>query len=161
MKKPTFLNASLYAAALLSLSVLLAQCSNAAEEGRNDTAAATETAMAEAPVHKASDPLERGAELYLSYCKICHGAQGQAGPMADLLKIPPPDLTQIAARRDGNYPEELVFDIIKGNENLKGHGGLMPVWGETFRESENLETEEEVNAEVRKIVAYLKTLQEG
>ena len=151
----------LWPAGLLGMALLMAQCSDAAEESSSKADAEKEAAMAEAPVRKASDPLERGEELYLSYCKICHGAQGKAGPMADLLKIPPPDLTQIAARRDGNYPEELVFDIIKGSENLKGHGGPMPVWGETFRESENLETEEEVNAEVRKIVAYLKTLQEG
>lgn len=159
MKQPTFLNAALRLLCLCGLPLLLAQCVNTAEKNEADTS--QQEAVTEAPVHKAADPLERGEELYISYCKICHGAEGVAGPMADLLKVTPPDLTQIAARRNGEYPEALIFDIVKGNKELKGHGGAMPVWGETFRESENLETEAEVDAEIRKVVAYLKTLQEG
>lgn len=159
MKQPTFLNAFLKTLCVLGLPLLLTQCVNTAEKNEADTS--QEETVTEAPVRKAADPLERGEELYLSYCKICHGKEGVAGPMADLLKVTPPDLTKIAARRNGEYPEALIFDIIKGNKEVKGHGGTMPVWGETFRESENLETEAEVDAEIRKVVAYLKTLQES
>lgn len=157
MKKPTFVKAVLTSLCLSGLVFLMTQCVNTAE--KNEADASQEETITEAPVHKAADPLERGEELYLSYCKICHGAEGVAGPMADLLKVTPPDLTKIAARRNGEYPEELIFDIVKGNKELKGHGATMPVWGDTFRESENLETEEAVDAEIRKVVAYLKTLQ--
>lgn len=159
MKKPTFLNAALTFLCFWGLAFLMVQCVNTAE--KNEAGSEPEEAVAEAPVHKAADPLERGEELYLSYCKICHGESGKAGPMADLLKVTPPDLTKIAARRNGDYPEDLIFEVVKGSKKLKGHGGEMPVWGETFRESENLETEEEVDAEIRKVVAYLKTLQEN
>lgn len=157
MKKPTLFNAVRTTLGLLGFSILLTQCVNTAE--KNEAEASKEDAVTETPVRKAVDPLERGEELYLSYCKICHGADGVAGPMADLLKVTPPDLTKIAARRNGEYPAGLIFDIIKGNKKLKGHGSAMPVWGETFRESENLKTEAEVDAEIRKVVAYLKTLQ--
>ncbi|MEQ8705696.1 MAG: cytochrome c [Phaeodactylibacter sp.] len=159
MKKPTFLNAILTTTFFTGLALMMTQCVNTAEENAADTS--SEETVAEAPVHKAQDPLERGEELYLSYCQICHGEQGVAGPMADLLKVTPPDLTKIAARRNGEYPEGLIFDIVKGNKELKGHGTTMPVWGETFRESENLKSDAEVDAEIRKVVAYLKTLQEG
>lgn len=159
MKQPTFVNAVLTSLCLMGLAFLMTQCVNTAE--KNEAGTSSEETVAEAPVRKAADPLERGEELYLSYCKICHGADGAAGPMADLLKVTPPDLTKIAARRNGEYPEALIFDIIKGNKELKGHGAAMPDWGETLRESENLESEEAVDAEIRKVVAYLKTLQEN
>ena len=124
MKSRTYSKTFLWLSGLFSVTLFLAQCTNSAEQ---KAIAETETTTQEAPVHKASDPIERGAELYLSYCRMCHGTDGEQGPMADLLKGTPPDLTKIAARRNGTYPEALVFDIIKGKKALEAHGGEMPV----------------------------------
>jgi mono/diheme cytochrome c family protein len=76
-----------------------------------------------------------GAALYKSYCAVCHGLHGKGdGPMAAFLKIPPPDLTQIAHRNDGKFPREAVAKVISGEEPRRsGHGPReMPVWGPIF-----------------------------
>jgi len=157
MKRITKQNKAIY---LLSLAVFLftatfttTSCGEAPPAEESDT-------VEEAPVHKASDPLARGEELYVSYCKICHGMKGEEGPMADMLKVQPPDMSLIAARRDGNFPEEEIRKIIDGTEQVKGHGhGDMPIWGKVFKKAEDLETEAEMQEEFKKIVMYLESIQ--
>lgn len=103
--------------------------------------------------------LASGEELYVSYCMICHGEQGN-GSMAELLTVEPPDLTKIAARRGGEFPEEEIFQIIDGRQTLKGHGTReMPIWGLTFKNSEKLKNEKQVEKNIQNIVDYLKTIQ--
>lgn len=54
--------------------------------------------------------------------------------MATSLKIPPPDLTRIAARNGGVYPQARVERIVSGEEEITaGHGTrAMPIWGPIF-----------------------------
>jgi mono/diheme cytochrome c family protein len=104
---------------------------------------------------------EKGRELYVSYCQICHGEGVNEGPMADLLKVHPPNLMQISQRRGGQFPEEEIARIIDGRERLDGHGTLdMPIWGETFPTSEGLQRPREVRDAVENLVAYLKIIQQ-
>lgn len=76
-----------------------------------------------------------GPALFQAYCAVCHGsdARGQ-GPMAASLKVASPDLTRIAERHGGVYPEALVESIIAGDKPLPGGHGTraMPVWGPIF-----------------------------
>ena len=59
----------------------------------------------------------RGDNLYGMYCASCHGEDAKGhGPMAKWLKVPPPDLTRIAARNGGTFPLERVDRIISGDE---------------------------------------------
>jgi len=77
----------------------------------------------------------QGPALYRSYCASCHGADATGGgPMARALKVPPVDLTRIAARNGGMFPLPRVSRIISGEEQLpSGHGTrAMPVWGPIF-----------------------------
>jgi mono/diheme cytochrome c family protein len=77
----------------------------------------------------------RGDNLYRAYCASCHGKDAKGnGPMAVWLKVPPPDLTRIAARNGGTFPLERVDRIISGEEALpSGHGTrAMPIWGPVF-----------------------------
>jgi mono/diheme cytochrome c family protein len=77
----------------------------------------------------------QGDNLYKTYCASCHGEDAKGnGPMAAWLKVPPSDLTRIAARNGGNFPLARVDRIISGEEALpSGHGTrLMPVWGPAF-----------------------------
>jgi len=77
----------------------------------------------------------RGENLYKAYCSSCHGQHAKGnGPMAVWLKVPPTDLTRIAARNGGTFPLERVDRIISGEEALpSGHGTrAMPVWGPVF-----------------------------
>jgi mono/diheme cytochrome c family protein len=70
-----------------------------------------------------------GPALYNAYCAVCHGTT-----MAASFKVPPPDLTRIAARNGGVYPQARIERIISGEEALpSGHGTrAMPVWGPIF-----------------------------
>lgn len=152
----TLSNGLLLAAALL----LLPQCANNASS-ESDESESQNMASAQDQIQKASDPIERGKELYISYCQICHGKDGETGPMSEELKVYPPDMRKIAARNGGEFPDERVFEIIKGEKEVTGHNRAdMPLWGDTFRESEGLASDEAVNEEIRHIVAYLKTIQE-
>jgi mono/diheme cytochrome c family protein len=77
----------------------------------------------------------RGDNLYKAYCASCHGVDAKGnGPMAAWLKVPPSDLTRIAARNGGTFPLARVDRIISGEEALpSGHAtGAMPVWGPVF-----------------------------
>jgi mono/diheme cytochrome c family protein len=82
--------------------------------------------------------VRRGAREYREACAVCHGRDGTGeGAMAELLSVPPPDLTRLAERNGGVFPFERVFRIIDGREAVEGHGTRdMPVWGRTFRREE-------------------------
>lgn len=75
-----------------------------------------------------------GKDLFREYCAVCHGVDGKgAGPAAEALKKNPPDLTQMARRHDGRFPESDVLKILKGEASITAHGsGEMPVWGSVF-----------------------------
>jgi len=103
-----------------------------------------------------------GEELFVSYCAICHGTDGKgAGAMTEHLKLPPADLTKIAARRGGNYPTEQIYQIIDGRVPVAGHGtGDMPIWGNTLKESEKLKNEKQVRQSIDNLVEYLRGIQQ-
>jgi len=76
-----------------------------------------------------------GPALYTAYCGVCHGKDGRGGgPMANSLKMAPPDLTRIASRNQGRFPLTRVQTIISGEQPIvAGHGTRdMPVWGPIF-----------------------------
>ncbi|MDJ0820951.1 MAG: cytochrome c [Paracoccaceae bacterium] len=74
-----------------------------------------------------------GQEVFSQYCATCHGATGAGdGPMAALMTTSIPDLRQLAARNDGEFPMLRVIHIIDGRTELRAHGGPMPVYGTLF-----------------------------
>ena len=103
--------------------------------------------------------VELGKDLYIAYCNFCHGKYGDAS-VGDLLKVRPPDLTLIAQRRGGTFPDDEIYKIIDGQEALEaGHGNReMPIWGETFANAENVD-EVMVPKKIYQLIAYLKTIQ--
>jgi mono/diheme cytochrome c family protein len=72
-----------------------------------------------------------GAQMFKEYCAVCHGPSGKGdGPVATALKVPPPDLTTLAQRHDGNFPDDYVSNVLKNGVKNPAHGsGEMPVWG--------------------------------
>ena len=109
---------------------------------------------------------EVGREYYLRYCAVCHGTDGRGkGDYANLLSVPPTDLTTLAKRsNDGQFPASDLAEVIDGRRNIRAHGDPeMPVWGERFSESDERNPNEEaaVRSEVRFLVDYLRTVQEG
>lgn len=102
-----------------------------------------------------------GGALFNTYCAVCHGGAAKGdGPLAASLKDKPKDLTIFAKTNGGTYPAELVSKIIDGREAVKGHGGKdMPVWGDAFKASIEVQNEQAVKARIDALVRYLGTIQ--
>jgi len=111
---------------------------------------------------KAQSPVAEGGEWFKSYCVICHGEKGDGkGIMVDQLEAAPADLTTIAQRRNGVFPDEEIAKIIAGKEDVPGHStGEMPAWWDTFKKSEGITDDKVVEEKINHIVAYLKTIQQ-
>ena len=92
-----------------------------------------------APASAAQDQVvAEGRADYETYCLACHGATGRGdGAMAEILVVPPTDLTTIAARNDGRFPFWRVYRIINGREAVAGHETFqMPLLGQRFQQDE-------------------------
>lgn len=79
----------------------------------------------------------QGRSLFKAHCAACHGVDAKgSGPMAQSLKVHPPDLTRIAARNGGKFPLARIERIISGEDQLPAAHGTreMPLWGPIFSE---------------------------
>lgn len=105
--------------------------------------------------------VERGASSYRAHCALCHGKSGEGdGPLADQLRIAPPDLTRLARRNSGKFDSEMVQRIIDGRWPVKGHGGPeMPIWGDVFLEPRKGYSRDAVRKRIVELAAFLATLQ--
>ncbi len=74
---------------------------------------------------------------YKDNCASCHGASGKGdGPVQSFLVKPPSDLTRIAQRNGGKFPQELMWEVIDGrwSGDTGPHGAReMPVGGNEFK----------------------------
>jgi mono/diheme cytochrome c family protein len=102
-----------------------------------------------------------GKQTYVEYCAVCHGANGRGiGPAASTLKTPPADLTTLAKRHDGKFPDEYVAEIVRFGKPVQAHGSAdMPVWGPIFGLRDN-SNEVAVRRRIKNLCEYLATLQE-
>jgi len=75
-----------------------------------------------------------GADEYYRLCAVCHGEGGRGdGPMARVLKTPPPNLTLLAKNNGGHFPFLRVLEMIDGRSMIEAHGSRdMPIWGESL-----------------------------
>jgi mono/diheme cytochrome c family protein len=121
--------------------------------------ALTACASGETPRQEAA----AGERLYKVSCAACHGADARGtGPVAPLLTVPVPDLTRIAQRRGGEFPELEIFRIIDGQSDLAGHGPRhMPVWGYEFfgDDADDEVAHRRATDKVDRLVAYLRSIQ--
>jgi mono/diheme cytochrome c family protein len=101
-----------------------------------------------------------GAGLYQRFCASCHGRTLNGdGPVAQSLAVAVPDLTRIAARHGGTFPDNWVYRVIDGRESLMAHGPRdMPVWGvELWREQgADVVAGQKTRDLIEQLVAYLK-----
>ncbi len=83
------------------------------------------------PGAAAAQDAQAGYGLFEMHCAQCHGTEAQGdGPMAELLSISPPDLTQLV--EDGRFPMARVARQIDGRDPMLAHGGTMPIYGRAF-----------------------------
>jgi len=106
---------------------------------------------------------ELGRESYLQYCAACHGADARgSGPVGPSLKTAPADLTGIAQRREGKFPESEIANLIDGRSMPAVHGTReMPVWGRRFSAAlgGGEVGEEGVRGQLLILLEYLRSVQ--
>lgn len=107
--------------------------------------------------------LTSGQLEYQQYCASCHGRDGKGkGPMADLLRTAPADLTQLSKKNGGQFPFWRVYRTIDGREEVMAHGTRgMPVWGAHFLTQEGGQPldEHRVLGRILALVYYLESIQ--
>jgi mono/diheme cytochrome c family protein len=102
----------------------------------------------------------KGDVLYQANCASCHGMSGKGdGPAAPALKGPVPDLTQIARRNGGKFPEMQVYSVLSNETTMAAHGSKeMPIWGTIFRQM-SPQNESLGKLRYHNIVQHLKEMQ--
>ena len=107
---------------------------------------------------------------YELHCAACHGRTGKGDDSilkSELVK-PVPDLTLLARKNKGVFPDDFVFQTIDGRNEIKSHGNReMPVWGAAFKsetapefKQPNAESDESlVRSRILDLIEYLRQLQ--
>jgi mono/diheme cytochrome c family protein len=105
-----------------------------------------------------------GQEEYIIACSGCHGESAMGdGPLAGLLNITTPNLTELSKGNDGEFPFEAVLTTIDGRDGIRAHGSTMPIWGERFKASATSQRGETADMVARgrilSLVYYLQSVQ--
>ena len=101
-----------------------------------------------------------GASDYQAYCSSCHGTGAEGdGVIAKSLKRRPADLTELARRNNGLFPEEKVFNTVDGRRSSAHSDSDMPAWAEVFAKATESAGADKAAARIDVLVQYLQTLQ--
>lgn len=105
-----------------------------------------------------SKDFDKGKIEYQSKCATCHGYDGKGnGPFASQIKTVPPDLTLLAKRNGGVFPQSSVAAKIDGRKDVEAHGPRdMPIWGYRYPPGEEAGRKTRLDA----LVDYLQRIQE-
>ena len=105
-------------------------------------------------------PPGSGQAMFKEYCAVCHGVNGKGdGPAAAALKKAPADLTTLASRNGGKFPDTRVYGFIQGSDEVAAHSNReMPVWGRIFHAMAGTDRTAE-HQRISNLTEYLKTLQ--
>jgi mono/diheme cytochrome c family protein len=100
-----------------------------------------------------------GAELYKKHCAVCHGNDLKGvGPVPAPYRVPP-DLTTLARRHGGTFPDAYVADVLRHGVIMPAHGpAQMPTWGTDFREMDGLDATQ-VKSRIANLTKYIKSRQ--
>jgi mono/diheme cytochrome c family protein len=111
-----------------------------------------------------------GKLQFRQYCAQCHGMDATGdGPVAAALKKKPANLTTLAKKNGGVFPEQEVREFIDGTKTAASHGTReMPIWGFAFMNRQSTMggqntasplSEQEVKQKINRLVDYIKTIQ--
>jgi len=111
-----------------------------------------------------AETAQQGRAQFIRYCGSCHGPDGKGdGLLSGVLKQRPADLTLIAQKNGGEFPEQTVMRFIDGTTDVRAHGDPdMPVWGEVFKQqiAASPTQQAEIRATILGIVNYIRTIQQ-
>lgn len=100
-----------------------------------------------------------GKEMFGAYCAVCHGLEGNGdGPAAGALKDKPADLTALASKNGGEFPEAHVFATLKQVDSPVHSSKKMPVWGDLFYSIST--SQGEIQMRINNLVSYVRSLQQ-
>ena len=101
-----------------------------------------------------------GVEMFKSYCASCHGPQGKGdGPAASAMKRAPSDLTMLAKKNQGKFPELHVSYVLGMKEDVAAHGSNdMPIWGTLFARMESGDNTF-TKLRIHNLVTYIESIQ--
>jgi mono/diheme cytochrome c family protein len=121
-------------------------------------AIAQENQIQQTPIKNTSPA--SGQEMFTEYCAACHGKDARgAGPAASELKVPPADLTTLAKRHDGKYPDAYVMGVLRLGTKALAHGTAeMPAWGPLFK-SLNRHDDTIVAQRIANLTRYIGSIQ--
>lgn len=117
-----------------------------------------------------------GRMEYENQCSVCHGAAGKGnGPLAEVLKVRPSDLTVLQKGNNGVLPSRQIYDIIDGRKFVSAHGGReiggreMPIWNKRLADqaifflgpaATKKQIQAFVDERIRALIGYIAKLQE-
>jgi|SRR5271170_3351637 mono/diheme cytochrome c family protein len=106
-----------------------------------------------------SNPVS-GLQMYKRYCAVCHGNDLKgSGPISPEFKNPPSDLTTLAQRHEGKFPEAYVEDVLRNGVKKPAHGSTeMPIWGPLFASIPGTDPEL-VSIRIVNLTNYIKSQQ--
>jgi mono/diheme cytochrome c family protein len=100
-----------------------------------------------------------GAELYKQHCAVCHGNDLKGSGPAPYPFRAPPDLTMLARRHGGKFPDAYVSNVLRNGVVMPAHGPAeMPIWGADFT-MDGL-GEPQVALRITNLTNYIKSHQE-
>ena len=101
-----------------------------------------------------------GAQLYKQLCADCHGNDLKGnGPAPAPFKDVPPDLSTLAQRHGGKFPDAYVSDVLRNGVPMPDHGPAeMPTWGADLRAGERMDASQ-VALRIVNLTEYLKSRQ--
>ena len=107
-----------------------------------------------------AENLSSGECLFRRYCAVCHGNDLKGnGPAPPPFQDVPPDLTKLAQRNGGKFPDAYVIEVLRHGVVLPAHGPAeMPDWGPEFRAGEGL-NETQVTLRITNLKNYIKSAQ--
>jgi mono/diheme cytochrome c family protein len=105
-----------------------------------------------------------GKKLFMEHCASCHGVNAKGkGPASSALNAPPPDLTQIAEKRGGVFPDAEISRFVDGRMDIAAHGNReMPIWGRALQGNYAAGeiAESAVQGKIAVLIEYLKSIQQ-
>ena len=100
-----------------------------------------------------------GAELYAKHCVACHGDDLKGNADFPPPYRVPPNLTTLARRHGGKFPDAYVVNVLRNGVTMPAHGPAeMPVWGTEFAATDQLD-KLQVMLRIKNLTQYIKSRQ--